>query len=83
LAAIDRVLTALKSEERQLTDRLATVQAAIAALTEATGPSARRPVKKTATRTTKKARRKMTAGEKRAVSKRMKAYWAARKKARA
>lgn len=82
MSRLKRLLSTLKAEERLLTTQLGKVRDALAALGDVpTDYRARRRVR-AAKKVVKKARR-MSAQQRAAVSKRMKAYWAKRRKAKA
>jgi hypothetical protein len=68
MAIFQTVMSDLKRAERQLVRQLESVQAAIAAIA-GVGPRPR-------------GRRRMSAAQRKAVSKRMKKYWAAKRKAK-
>lgn len=70
-----QVLDTLRKEASSLESQLGKVREAIAALGGASSPAQERQSGKPVARK----RRGMTAAQKKAVSKRMKAYWAARK----
>ena len=79
MADFAKILATLRKEEKQLTKRAAQIRNAIQALSEVPIPLGKpKGPKKVAKK--KRARRKMTAAQKKAVSKRMKASWAKRKK---
>ena len=76
------IVAALRNEERQLTSRAAQIRSAIAALTGGSGapiPLGKRKGRKKVAKK-ERGRRTMSAAQKKAVSRRMKAYWAKRKK---
>jgi len=70
MAIFQTVISDLKRAERQLEKQLESVRSAIAAIVGRTSP---RPGRR-------RAGRRMSAAQRRAVSKRMKKYWAARRK---
>ena len=82
MANFAKILATLRKEEKQLAARAAQIRSAIRALTGGSGapiplggPKARKNVAKK-----KRGRGKMSVAQKKAVSRRMKAYWAKRKK---
>lgn len=75
---ITKAIDALRHEERQLAEALSKVRGAIAALSGGTGTTGSGRAR--AANTTRSGRT-MTAAQRTAVSRRMKAYWANRKKA--
>lgn len=78
MAKLGRVLAVLKKEQSTLEAQLQKIRGAIGALQ----PEGRRAVSRGRKRLRQAAQRgrKMTAAQRRAVSRRMKAYWAARRK---
>ena len=81
MADFGGILATLRKEENQLAKRAAQVRSAIRALTGGGGapiPLGKGKGRKKVAR--KRARRKMTAAQKKAVSARMKIYWAAKRK---
>lgn len=77
---INNALNALRQEERQLSTSLDKIRSAISALTDGSvSPVGGRRIGQ-ATRKAKKKARSMTAAQRKAVSRRMKAYWAGRRK---
>ena len=82
MADFGKILATLRKEEEQLAKRAAQIRSAIQALTGggvAPMPLGKRKARNKAAKK-KRARRKMTAAQKKAIGKRMKAYWAKRKK---
>ena len=76
------ILATLRKEEKQLAERAAQIRGAIDALTGggiAPIPLGKRKARKNVAQK-KPGRRKMSAAQKKAVSRRMKKYWAKRKK---
>ncbi len=76
-STLEKALNELRAERTRLDRQITAVEGALSSLGRGVGRRAARAVKKT----TKRASRTMSAAQKRAVSKRMKAYWAKRKKA--
>ena len=79
------VRPSLKRALKQLHFERSRIDRQISALTDALGTiggSAMRRARGAIKRSVKRARKQMTAAQRRAVSKRMKAYWAKRKKAK-
>lgn len=79
MSDIRHVVDTLRNEEQQLAAALDKVREAIAALTDATAPPAGRRRTKRAVKKAKTKGRGMTAAQREAVSRRMKAYWASRR----
>jgi len=75
-ATLRKALTQLQGQRSRLDRQISALQNALAAVGGGTGRRTK-PAKPKARR----ARRKLTAAQKTAISKRMKAYWAKRKKA--
>ena len=79
MADFAKILATLRTEEKQLTKRAAQIRNAIQALSEVPIPLGKpKGPKKAAEK--KRGRRKMTAAQKKAISKRMKKMWAEKKK---
>ena len=77
------ILTALTQQKADLEAQVSRINGAIDALAGVSAPSKKQAVRKVSKpATTKRARKPMTAAQKKLVSARMKKYWAARKRAK-
>jgi hypothetical protein len=78
------IVARLRKEERQLEKQLTGIRSAISSLEFGSGGGVpRTSLKRNAGGSRKGGRRKLSAAEKRAISARMRKYWAARKRAKA
>ena len=80
MTPLDNALDTLRMEQANLASLLARVNRAIDALTDAPAKKEAATKKRRMSAATKKKRKPMSAATKKAVSDRMKQYWAARKK---
>ena len=81
-ATLRRALKQLRSDRTWIDRQIAVVETALAGLRGSIGRGAS-AAKKVAAKTVTRPRRKMSAAQKKAISRRMKEYWAQRRKAAA